>query len=169
MRERLLVVLFRIANSSSNSRSLVLHIKEDIWILVCDLISPIYEIRKIVLSQNILVFPSISLSKSSWYGLVYQKHWPNTKNWQTFIKWGSVTWQNTSEAITRIIILYNSNNNYFYLMRFGMETLIVNTWSPRIDGLFNFGTPLLDNTSTSPGCVPGGICNSVLPSTVCTC
>lgn len=49
-----------------------------------------------------------------------------------------------------------------------MLTLIVNKWSPRIDGLFNFGAPFLAKTSTSPGWVPGGICSSVVPSTVLT-
>jgi len=56
-----------------------------------------------------------------------------------------------------------------YLIRFGIVTLTVNKWSPRIDGLFNFGTPFLARTRTSPGWVPGGICSSEMPSTVFTC
>jgi hypothetical protein len=45
----------------------------------------------------------------------------------------------------------------------------VNKWSPRIDGLFSFGEPFFARTSTLPGWVPGGICSSFIPSTVCTC
>lgn len=56
-----------------------------------------------------------------------------------------------------------------YLIRFGIVTLTVNKWSPRIDGLFNFGTPFLARTRTSPGWVPLGICSSEVPSTVLTC
>lgn len=55
-----------------------------------------------------------------------------------------------------------------YLIRFGIETLTVNRWSPRIEGLFSFGAPLLASTRTSPGWVPGGICRSEIPSTVFT-
>lgn len=56
-----------------------------------------------------------------------------------------------------------------YLIRFGIVTLTVNKWSPRIDGLFSFGTPFLARTRTSPGWVPEGICSSEVPSTVFTC
>lgn len=63
-------------------------------------------------------------------------------------------------------IIYNLT--LAHLMRFGMLTLIVNKWSPRIDGLFSFGAPFLAKTSTSPGWVPGGIWRSVIPSTVLT-
>lgn len=56
-----------------------------------------------------------------------------------------------------------------HLIRFGIVTLIVNKWSPRIDGLFNLGTPRLARTTRSPGWVPGGIWSSVVPSTVFTC
>lgn len=56
-----------------------------------------------------------------------------------------------------------------YLILFGIVTLTVNKWSPRIDGLFNFGTPFLARTRTSPGWVPAGICSSEMPSTVFTC
>lgn len=38
-----------------------------------------------------------------------------------------------------------------YLIRFGIVTLMVNKWSPRIDGLFNLGTPFFARTTTSPG------------------
>jgi hypothetical protein len=61
------------------------------------------------------------------------------------------------------------NKITLYLIRFGIVTLTVNKWSPRIDGLFSFGEPFFARTSTSPGWVPGGICSSVIPSTVCTC
>lgn len=61
------------------------------------------------------------------------------------------------------------NRGNCYLIRFGMATFIVNTWSPRIDGLFSFGTPFLARTRISPGWVPGGICSVVNPSTVLTC
>ena len=56
-----------------------------------------------------------------------------------------------------------------HLMRFGIVTLTVNKWSPRIVGLFSFGAPFFAKTSTSPGWVPDGICSSVTPSTVFTC
>lgn len=54
-------------------------------------------------------------------------------------------------------------------MRLGIATLTVNRWSPRIDGLFNDGTPCFAKTITSPGWVPGGIRRSLVPSTVRTC
>lgn len=55
-----------------------------------------------------------------------------------------------------------------YLTRFGIAILTENRWSPRSDGLPNFGTPFFARTSTSPGCVPGGICRSDNPSIVFT-
>lgn len=61
------------------------------------------------------------------------------------------------------------NKISLYLTRFGIVTLTVNKWSPRIDGLFSFGAPFFARTSTSPGWVPAGICSSVIPSTVFTC
>lgn len=70
--------------------------------------------------------------------------------------------------MTELSCIMVKDGEYTYLIRFGMVTLTVNKWSPRIEGLFSFGAPFFARTSTSPGWVPGGTCSSEIPSTVFT-
>jgi len=55
-----------------------------------------------------------------------------------------------------------------HLIFFGMVTLTLKKWSPRIAQLPSFGTPFFGITSVSPGWLPAGTRSSAGPSTVVT-
>lgn len=56
-----------------------------------------------------------------------------------------------NKIMTELSCIMVKDGEYTYLIRFGMVTLTVYKWSPRIEGLFSFGAPFFARTSTSAG------------------